>query len=119
MKVLALFLCMLCLQGCIYVTPTPAKHQPAPCATVTKKMTLEPHAMENYSTCREGSACLAAFASGLVGSVIVAGSLVLANNTLHWAEYEASCKDLQALPPKPHGCVQECDLATQKCVCLN
>ena len=38
-------------------------------------------------------ACLAVILAVSAGSVIVSGSIVLTNNTVHWLEYQGSCDD--------------------------
>ena len=68
----------------------------AECPMLTKKLTLNITKAEG-EICDDDDdleACLLFIGVVLpVGSLIVSGSLVLAGNTLHWLEYEASCEN--------------------------
>ncbi|MCR8922288.1 hypothetical protein NO559_05860 [Dasania sp. GY-MA-18] len=65
----------------------------------TRKLSLSSNSIKHSYSCHghsghDAKACLAAL--GIVvpaGSFIISGSIVAANNTLHWLEYHGSCDE--------------------------
>ncbi|WP_019531611.1 hypothetical protein [Dasania marina] len=86
------------LAGCIF-TPKTAGQQPysEQCSMQTRRLSLSTNNLSHSYICHGGpsddaKACLAAF--GIVvpaGSFIISGSIVVANNSLHWLEYHGTC----------------------------
>jgi hypothetical protein len=86
----------LALSGCI-VVPAENKVAMPSCKTYTKSMKLDavdltPRYAGGGAGCGDKN-CLAATLAILAGSAIVSGSIVLANNTAHWLEYQGTCSD--------------------------
>lgn len=97
------------LAACIYVPVSNHDAESATCKTITHSMSLDK--LDSYETnanspnvvnigsC-QGSSC-AAFLAGIVavaaavsaGSVIISGSIVVTDNTIHWLEYQGTCSD--------------------------
>lgn len=96
------------------------------CETISRQMTLTAEQLKANPSGKHSSsisdtdprylAALGVLVTG--GSLLVSGSVVLVNNTLHWVELQGDCKNLQQMPATPQHCIQECDLTTQKCQCL-
>jgi hypothetical protein len=65
----------------------------ASCNTYTKSMTLKTVTANHGSLHCHDEACLAVILAVSAGSLIVSGTVVLTNNTVHWLEYQGSCDD--------------------------
>ncbi|WP_339671888.1 hypothetical protein [Dasania marina] len=86
------------LSGCIF-SPKTASQQPysEQCNMQTRRLSLSTNNISGSYVCHgstgdDAKACLAAF--GIVvpaGSFIISGSIVVANNSLHWLEYHGTC----------------------------
>lgn len=61
------------------------------CKTYTKSMSLK--AAQLSPNCGNHNDCLAVMLTVSAGSVIISGSIVLTNNTVHWLEYQGTCSD--------------------------
>ena len=66
------------------------------CQMLTKRLTLSTKELKGELCKNEDDidACLMTF--GVIipaGSFVISGGLVLAGNTLHWLEYQGTCKD--------------------------
>lgn len=99
-----LFALTLACAGCTFM-PTTDHHQPYAknCDMITKRLTLDEPRSATAFSCRKGIhggnrggadflGCLV-FA-GIIepaGSLVISGSIVLINNSLHWLEYQGSC----------------------------
>lgn len=118
-KIIVAMLVAVQLQSCMLFVPKVSENNDPGCETITRQLDLDVTDLNNDSNCTD-SECLAVFLAGVAGSFIVSGSVVLANNVIHWAEYSNNCKafEQQSLHPEKK-CVQECDLETQKCTCIN
>lgn len=82
----------LALSACV-VVPVEDEVVASSCNTYTKSMTLKTvTANSGGLNCRD-EACLAVILAVSAGSLIVSGSIVLTNNTVHWLEYQGSCDD--------------------------
>jgi hypothetical protein len=82
----------LALSACV-VVPAEDTNEVASCNTHTKSMTLKmADARLDRLACGD-EACLAVILAVSAGSLIVSGTVVLTNNTVHWLEYQGSCDD--------------------------
>lgn len=88
------------LSACIF-TPKTALNQPyaEQCVMSTRQLKLDTMNIGGGYIChgnsgRDATACLAAI--GIVmpaSSLIISGSIVVINNSVHWLEYHGSCDD--------------------------
>jgi len=98
------------------------------CELTTKKLDLGVTVIpwEETESCDEKCLVLPAIVSG--GTLVVSGSIVLTNNTLHWLEYQGKCnlglgKYLtnskgEEIEVMTQSCVLECDLENGQCECM-
>lgn len=110
LKITASALLLFILTACVYVPVSNHDAESATCKTVTHSMSLDkletfdmesrtPNVVGNMGNC-QGSSC-AAFLAGIIavaaavsaGSVIISGSIVITDNTIHWLEYQGTCSD--------------------------
>ncbi|MBI4809505.1 MAG: hypothetical protein HY799_11240 [Nitrosomonadales bacterium] len=82
----------LALSACV-VVPVEDEIAASSCDTYTKSMSLKPVEVNLGRTNCHDEACLAVILAVSAGSLIVSGSIVLTNNTIHWLEYQGSCSD--------------------------
>ena len=80
------------LSACVVV---PVESPPAPntCNTYTRSMSLQTVELNAGCSGSRADACVVAALAVSAGSVIISGSIVLTNNTVHWLEYQGSCSD--------------------------
>jgi hypothetical protein len=81
------------LSGCMVVPEANYDEASLRCNTYTHSMTLRTVEMKRGEVYCNDEACLAMILAVSAGSVIVSGSIVLTNNTLHWLEYQGTCSD--------------------------
>ncbi|MBI5007484.1 MAG: hypothetical protein HZB95_10260 [Nitrosomonadales bacterium] len=93
-KPLAAVSLALALSACV-VVPVEDRDATAAsdCDTYTKSMTLEQARLDYGRLSCHDEACLAVILAVSAGSLIVSGSIVLTNNTVHWLEYQGTCSD--------------------------
>ncbi len=77
------------LSACIAV-PVVDQSDASACKTYTKSMSLK--AVTLNPNCHDET-CGAAILAVSAGSVLISGSIVLTNNTVHWLEYQGVCSD--------------------------
>lgn len=82
----------LALSACV-VVPVEDEVAASSCDTYTKSMTLKTVTANRGGLHCSDEACLAVILAVSAGSLIVSGSIVLTNNTVHWLEYQGSCDD--------------------------
>ena len=82
----------LALSACV-VVPVEDEVAASSCDTYTKSMSLKPVEVSLGRTNCHDEACLAVILAVSAGSLIVSGSIVLTNNTIHWLEYQGTCSD--------------------------
>ena len=82
----------LALSACV-VVPVEDEVAASSCDTYTKSMTLKTVTANRGGLNCHDEACLAVILAVSAGSLIVSGSIVLTNNTVHWLEYQGSCDD--------------------------
>ncbi|HAF44950.1 MAG: hypothetical protein A2100_01415 [Sideroxydans sp. GWF2_59_14] len=82
----------LALSACV-VVPVEDEVAASSCDTYTKSMTLKTVTANGGGLHCRDEACLAVILAVSAGSLIVSGSIVLTNNTVHWLEYQGSCDD--------------------------
>jgi hypothetical protein len=129
-----IILMLLALTSCALFLPEKAKDQPYSegCELLTKKLVLSSEPRFSGNGGNGGSCdldCLRLLLIIPAGSLIVSGSIVIANNTLHWVEYESRCKHKIGklfengkkvnVEPIKESCVLECNLVTNECKCLS
>ena len=104
-------LILLALTACVYAPVYDEDADSTSCRTVTRSLSLDmtnllnggsgkSSDMGNMGSCQGGPYC-AAFIAGIVasvaavsaGSFIISGSIVVSNNTIHWLEYQGTCRD--------------------------
>lgn len=99
------------LSACVAVPVVDQEEAASSCKTYTKSMSLK--AVQINPNCGSYNECLAVMLTVSAGSVIISGSIVLTNNTVHWLEYQGTCSNgyLNAIrqqfidsfnKPKPH-----------------
>ncbi len=81
------------LAGCMAVPAVEYDDASLRCNTYTQSMTLKTVEWRSGDLYCNDEACLAVILAVSAGSVIVSGSIVLTNNTVHWLEYQGSCED--------------------------
>ena len=102
--------------GCV-IAPVVDSHQPyaSQCVMQTKRMTLDKPAQSRTIGCHQTSrgsdflSCLVVM--GVIapaGSLIISGSIVLVNNSLHWLEYQGKC-DKKTLDEKAEQVKEQAD----------
>ena len=116
------------LQGCAVFVPAEAfeQHESETCQLLTKSLTLEAKVLSGQvpAVQCQSAACLIVPLVLPVGSLIVSGSIVLTNNTLHWVEYQGRCNldwfsDGVSQPIKDvQDCTLQCDEITGQCQCI-
>jgi hypothetical protein len=83
------------LAACAVVVPVIDKDTAAAtttCKTHTNSMSLKVYAENIGGSCHTNE-CAAAALAVFAGSAIISGCIVIANNTVHWLEYQGSCTD--------------------------
>ena len=119
------------LASCAIFTPEVSEHQSygEECKLKTEKLDLSVAVFpwDESEDCDEKCLILPAIVSG--GSLVVSGSIVLTNNTLHWLEYQGKCNlglgkyltspDGKEIEVMTQSCVLECDLETGRCECID
>ena len=82
----------LLVQSCVVYTPSVAKKgsDSASCEVITRKLELKPTVFGGHIQC-DSIECLTVPLAAATASFIVSGSIVVVNNTLHWAEYKGRC----------------------------
>lgn len=83
----------LALTGCVAVPAVDYDDASLRCNTYTQSMTLKTVEMQGGKIYCNDEACLALILAVSAGSVVVPGSIVLTNNTIHWLEYQGTCND--------------------------
>ena len=120
-KLVLILITPLILQSCVVFKPVVVDNPKGQdeCVVVTKKMELEPSTIGSLESCG-GLECLAVPLISSAATIIVSGSIVLANNSLHWAEYSGKCGFSTKLEQgnSAKDCIQSCDLETGECSCL-
>lgn len=88
-------LALVFLQGCIFV-PRTETYYDQECQTYSRQMTLEPAVIGQFGHCggRECGYVLVAIGAVAAASLIVSGSIVVVNNTVHWVEKQGKCSAL-------------------------
>ena len=81
------------LAGCMVVPKADYDDASLSCNTYTHSMTLQTVEMRGGNMYCNDEACLALILAVSAGSVVVSGSIVLTNNTIHWLEYQGTCND--------------------------
>ncbi len=66
--------------------------QKGTCRTITKHLTFARNPDHVPPRCNDAN-CLAGYGYVVVADAIVAGSIVLIGNTVHWLEYQGTCSD--------------------------
>jgi hypothetical protein len=84
---------VLALSACMAVPVAEYDDASLSCNTYTHSMTLKAVEWRGGNLYCNDEACLAMILAVSAGSVVVSGSIVLTNNTLHWLEYQGSCDD--------------------------
>ncbi|MHB1237524.1 MAG: hypothetical protein ACYCY7_08160 [Gallionella sp.] len=88
---------MLSLSACIFLPTT--SNDESSCETHTRSMTLQkidagaglsPQSCNNNQECMPIVAVIVAVSAG---SLLVSGSIVVVNNTVHWLEYQGTCSE--------------------------
>lgn len=89
--------------ACAFVPKTDS-HQPYAnkCDMVTKRLTLDKPTSNQTINCQKdmhgGDFVSCLVIAGVIipaGSLVISGSIVLVNNTIHWLEYQGSCDKRQ------------------------
>jgi hypothetical protein len=80
------------LPACM-VVPAIDTDTPVSCDTHTRSMTLKTIEFDHGQVRCNDEACLAVILAVSAGSVVVSGSIVLTNNTIHWLEYQGTCSN--------------------------
>ncbi len=132
MKRLSLYLAAATmLSSCALFTPELSKNQSyrEECELKTEHLDLGVTVIPWAETegCDERCLILPALVSG--STLVVSGSIVLTNNTLHWLEYQGKCHlglgkyltnaDGEKVEVMRQSCVLECDLETGQCECMD
>jgi len=120
------------LSACALVVPEVSQDQSygQECKLITRNMDLRfgfaPSTDLGTSGC--GANCLMAPVITAAGSFIVSGSIVMANDTLHWLEYQGRCNlgrggklkgaDGEEVDVITEPCLLECDVETGACACM-
>ena len=118
------------LTSCALFTPEISEDQSfgQECKLKTEKLDLSVAVLpwKESEGCDEKCLVLPAIVSG--GTLVVSGSIVLTNNTLHWLEYQGKCNlglgkyltnpDGKEIEVMTQSCVLECDLETGQCECI-
>ena len=80
------------LPGCVYVPREDhATTQDSTCKTLTRHLVLEQQNVAPPSSC--DLRCMGGYAMFQAVDFVVAGSIVLTGNTVHWLEYQGTCSD--------------------------
>jgi hypothetical protein len=128
--VLIYFLMFMLVSSCALFTPEISEDQSygQECELKTEKLDLNVAVLpwKESEGCDEKCLILPAIVSG--GTLVVSGSIVLTNNTLHWLEYQGKCNlglgeystspDGKEIEVMTQSCVLECDLETGQCECM-
>jgi hypothetical protein len=92
LKTCSAILLALSLSACVAVPVVDQEEASASsCKTYTKSMLLK--AVQLNPNCGNLNECLAVMLTVSAGSVIISGSIVLTNNTVHWLEYQGTCSN--------------------------
>ena len=124
------FAIVMLLSSCALFTPEVSKDQSyaTECVLKTHKLDLGVAVVPWQETegCDERCLVLPALVSG--STLVVSGSIVLTNNTLHWLEYQGKCNlgfgkyltnsEGEEVEVMTQSCVLECDLETGQCECI-
>ena len=103
--VLTLFISLII--GICLVIPKTEHSSVSKCELITKSWTLEFHGIGSNNECYgcddfvrgviecggEVEECVAILATVSIGFTVIAGSVVVVGNTVHWLEKQGSCKD--------------------------
>ncbi len=102
-KHITVFALTLLCTGCV-ILPATSAHQPYAknCDMLTKRLMLNKPESERAFGCQKnmhgGNVLSCLVLAGIIipaGSLVISGSIVLINNSLHWLEYQGSCDKAQ------------------------
>ncbi len=82
--------------GCVFFYPqeiAPRTKVEKECQLYFKQTYLNAEVIEGYGDICEDELCAYFLMALPVGSLVVSGSMVVVNNTLHWIEYQGRCDD--------------------------
>jgi hypothetical protein len=99
-KIIVFALLLFVLAACVYVPVSNHDAESATCKTFSNSMSLDTKPFNGNVECPAGAdvgGCLAAIALLPVflpvGTLIISGTIVVSNNTIHWLEYQGTCSD--------------------------